>query len=145
VSELLIFHLSRHISAPLHPPSLRLIMASRITMSRTPDVEKSTTPPQSYPPQPARANTQPFIGRLGGNQGFVLDRNDSANASFLKDIPDAAPYMSLKEQLDLRGFKYLGLWKSALAEGMGMFPQIKFRSLNVGEEEGKRTLMKSVE
>jgi hypothetical protein len=74
------------------------------------------------PSNPSRANTNPFIGRLGGNQEFVLDRHDAANAELLKEQPDAAPYMTIRQQLDLNGFKSLGLWKSALIEGMGRNP-----------------------
>jgi len=74
------------------------------------------------PFNPSRANTNPFIGRLGGNQEFVLDRNDAANAELLKEQPDAAPYMTIRQQLDLNGFKNLGLWKSALIEGIGKNP-----------------------
>lgn len=96
-------------------------------MARSSDIEKNNTNAtnatnatnSAYPSHPARTNTNPFIGRLGGNQGFVLDRNDPANTSVLKATPDAAPYMTLKEQLDLNGFTYLSLWKAALAEGMG--------------------------
>jgi hypothetical protein len=91
------------------------------------DVEKSVnnnandahSPMAVRPSNPSRANTSPFVGRLGGNQEFVLDRNDSANAELLKEQPDAAPYMTIREQLDLNGFKNLGLWKSALIEGIG--------------------------
>ncbi|KAN0069491.1 Aquaporin-like protein [Elaphomyces granulatus] len=61
----------------------------------------------------------PFTGRLGGNQAFVLDRDDVGNASILQDIPDAAPWMTLAEQLDLRPFRTLSLWKAAILEGMG--------------------------
>lgn len=68
--------------------------------------------------------TKPFIGRVGGNQGFVLDRHNAANAEILKEQPDSAPCMTLKEQFDLRGFRSLGLWKAALIEGIGpyLFP-----------------------
>jgi hypothetical protein len=71
------------------------------------------------PSNSSKANTNPFIGRLGGNQAFVLDRHDAANAELLKEQPDAAPYMTIRQQLDLNGFKNLGLWKAALIEGMG--------------------------
>ncbi|PMD22487.1 aquaporin-like protein [Hyaloscypha hepaticicola] len=63
--------------------------------------------------------TRPFIGRVGGNQGFVLDRHNAANAEILKEQPDSAPCMTLREQFDLRGFRSLGLWKAALIEGIG--------------------------
>jgi len=65
------------------------------------------------------ATVRPFIGRLGGNQGFVLDRHNAANADILKEQPDSAPCMTLREQFDLRGFRSLGLWKAALIEGVG--------------------------
>jgi hypothetical protein len=63
--------------------------------------------------------TKPFIGRVGGNQGFVLDRHNAANAEILKEQPDSAPCMTLREQFDPRGFRSLGLWKAALIEGVG--------------------------
>jgi hypothetical protein len=67
-----------------------------------------------------KTTTQPFIGRLGGNQEFALDESDSANASKIKAFPDAAPCMSLRDQLDLRSILSLGLLKAAILEGMGM-------------------------
>jgi hypothetical protein len=66
-----------------------------------------------------KTTTQPFIGRLGGNQEFALDESDSLNASKIKAIPDAAPCMSLRDQLDFNGFILPGLWKAAILEGMG--------------------------
>lgn len=65
------------------------------------------------------SNTTPFIGRLGGNQEFVLDRGDAANAGILKEQPDSAPCMTLREQFDLVGFRSSGLYKSAMIEGIG--------------------------
>jgi hypothetical protein len=64
--------------------------------------------------------SEPFAGRLGGNGAFVVDR-DATNASLLRDTPDAAPCMTLAEQLDLRPFRKIGLWKSAALEGMGKY------------------------
>ena len=61
----------------------------------------------------------PFIGRLGGNQRYVLDPTDPDNAQLLRNVPDAAPFMTLKQQLDLRSFRSPGLWKRAVTEGMG--------------------------
>lgn len=58
-----------------------------------------------------------FAGRIGGNQEFVLDRKDPKNASMLERMPDAAPYMTVQEQFELRGFFELELWKAALMEG----------------------------
>jgi len=64
-------------------------------------------------------NTVPFAGRLGGNQAFILDRDDVSNAAILQDVPDAAPGMTLAEQFDLRPLRNIGLWKAAIMEGMG--------------------------
>lgn len=66
-----------------------------------------------------RCNVTPFAGRLGGQQTVILDRDDEKNRQILKEAPDAAPYMTFKEQYDLRPFQALGLWKAAAIEGMG--------------------------
>jgi hypothetical protein len=86
--------------------------------SRT-DVENNANRSNSVTKVPSyNTTTRPFIGRLGGNQGFVLDRHNAANAEILKEQPDSAPCMTLREQFDLRGFRSLGLWKAALIEGL---------------------------
>lgn len=90
------------------------------------DLEKSST--ESSIPGLAWLNSDkrysqsanPFIGRLGGNQAFALDRNNAKNASTLELEPDAAPGMTLRQQFDLRGFKSAAIWKAALMEGVGM-------------------------
>ncbi|KAJ3532954.1 hypothetical protein NM208_g8202 [Fusarium decemcellulare] len=63
-------------------------------------------------------NIPPFIGRLGGNGAEALTRC-SSNEDFLEYVPDAAPLMSLGEALNLKPFLSVGLWKSALMEGVG--------------------------
>jgi hypothetical protein len=63
--------------------------------------------------------THPFAGRIGGNQDFVVDRNDPKNVEVLKEVPDAAPRMTLAEIFDLRGFLSPDLWKFALLECIG--------------------------
>jgi glycerol uptake facilitator-like aquaporin len=60
-----------------------------------------------------------FAGRVGGNQEFVVDRKDPKNALLLERMPDAAPYMTVHEQFEMRGFLELELWKAALMEGWG--------------------------
>ena len=60
-----------------------------------------------------------FIGRLGGNQEFVIDPDNAANAKILERTPDAAPGMTLRQQFDCKPFVYLGLWKAAFIEGVG--------------------------
>ncbi|KAK6523424.1 hypothetical protein TWF281_001406 [Arthrobotrys megalospora] len=70
-------------------------------------------------PEPLRAPVTPFAARLGGNQEFVLDRTDPKNAAVLEDIPDAATHMTVKQALDLRGFRQSVLWKASVMEGVG--------------------------
>ena len=62
-----------------------------------------------------------FAGRLGGNQEFIINRNDPAQAAVLRKTPDAAPFVSLMQTFDLRGFREVDLWKAALVEGIGEF------------------------
>lgn len=61
-----------------------------------------------------------FAGRLGGNQDFILDRNDPRNDELLEKVPDAAPCMTFAEIFDLKGFYSLDLWKFAMLECVGM-------------------------
>jgi hypothetical protein len=61
----------------------------------------------------------PFAGRLGGNQDFIVDRNDPKNVDVLERVPDAAPCMTLAEIFDLRGFLSADLWKFAMLECIG--------------------------
>src|ERR1700761_4964416 len=61
----------------------------------------------------------PFAGRRGGNLQFVLDRNDPENARLLEKVPDAAPYITIRQSFDLRGFTRLTLWKAAVMEALG--------------------------
>ncbi|KAJ5654061.1 MIP transporter [Penicillium lividum] len=63
-----------------------------------------------------------FAGRLGGNQDFILDRNDPNNVEMLEKMPDAAPEMTLCEIFDLKGFYSPDLWKFAMLECVGMLP-----------------------
>jgi hypothetical protein len=63
----------------------------------------------------------PFAGRLGGNQTFVVDRSNPANAELLKKVPDAAPNLSLRDMFDLRGFRQPDLYKAAVVECVGTF------------------------
>ncbi|KAE8374005.1 aquaporin-like protein [Aspergillus bertholletiae] len=71
---------------------------------------------QHAPPQTPTPAIAPFAGRLGGNQDFVVDRSDPRNDKVLEKVPDAAPWMTLSEIVDLRGFGSLDLWKFACLE-----------------------------
>jgi hypothetical protein len=86
--------------------------------SRPWDIEKDVDDSHRPTPRP-KLVVQPFAGRLGGNQEFILDRSISVNAVILQEIPDAAPGMSLAEQFDLRPFRTFSLWKAAALEAIG--------------------------
>ncbi|CAK41744.1 uncharacterized protein An13g03480 [Aspergillus niger] len=63
-----------------------------------------------------KPHVQPFVGRIGGNQGIVLDRADPDNAEYLRKVPDAAPLMSARDAFNVRGFTDLDLWRFAVVE-----------------------------
>lgn len=69
--------------------------------------------------RPGGTRVTPFAGRLGGNQTYVVDRENPANADLLKKVPDAAPNLNFKEAFDLRGFADWDLYKAAVIEGVG--------------------------
>ncbi|UDD56859.1 hypothetical protein AFCA_004380 [Aspergillus flavus] len=73
-------------------------------------MDRTTFPENGNMPRP-RPVVQPFAGRIGGNQGLVVDRTDPDNADLLKKVPDAAPLMTFREGFDLRGFWDIDLWK----------------------------------
>lgn len=61
----------------------------------------------------------PYAGRIGGNQALVLDPDDPANESILRKLPDAAPYLTLRDAFSLAGFADIQLWKYAAVECIG--------------------------
>ncbi|KAE8311947.1 major intrinsic protein-domain-containing protein [Aspergillus transmontanensis] len=81
-------------------------------------MDRTTFPESGNMPRP-RPVVQPFAGRIGGNQGLVVDRTDPNNADLLKKVPDAAPLMTFREGFDLRGFCDIDLWKFGFIECMG--------------------------
>jgi hypothetical protein len=88
------------------------------TINNNNNVNNSNSPMATATPI-YKTDSNPFIGRLGGNQAFVLDRGDAANAEILREQPNGTPCMTIREQFDLQGFRSPGLWKAALVEGMG--------------------------
>lgn len=71
-------------------------------------------------PVDSRVNFTPFVGRLGG-LGYVPPDDQESQKELLEAVPDAAPLMTFSQVLDLRPFRSVDLWKSALMEGMGTF------------------------
>lgn len=95
---------------------------------------RSRPPPPPSPPRPpsfkcsaiqllpnaaGRGARDPFAGRLGGNQTYVVDRSNPENADLLKKVPDAAPNLNFREAFDFRGFTDWDLYKAAVIEGVG--------------------------
>lgn len=75
----------------------------------------------------------PFAGRLGGNQTFILDRSNPADAELLRKVPDAAPNLNLREMFDLGGFREVDMYKAAVVECFGtLILQSQSPSLGVG-------------
>jgi hypothetical protein len=76
--------------------------------------------PSSEPSGPHyRSNSQPFAGRLGANQAYVIEGGTPKDDHLLHHAPDATPHMSFRELMDMRPIKNLDLWKAALIEGIG--------------------------
>jgi hypothetical protein len=91
-------------------------------VSRSRNGFDSTADHTEYDPHaPLKPTQLLFAGRLGGNQEFIINRNDPAQAALLQKTPDAAPFMSLAQTFDLRGFREVDLWKAAFIEGVGEF------------------------
>jgi glycerol uptake facilitator-like aquaporin len=63
-------------------------------------------------------NTAPYIGRLGANGTGAITRFDG-DQKLLLAAPDAAPFMTLAEQFDMRPFMTWDLWRAAVTEGFG--------------------------
>jgi glycerol uptake facilitator-like aquaporin len=80
---------------------------------------------------------RPFAGRIGGNQGLVLDPSDASNAELLKRMPDAAPLMSLKQSFNLTAFSDVDLWKFGAVECVGKFSD-QHRSSSAAASEGQK-------
>ncbi|EXJ86937.1 hypothetical protein A1O3_03891 [Capronia epimyces CBS 606.96] len=69
--------------------------------------------------RPTESDVTPFAGRLGGNQVFVVDRSNPANAQLLLKLPDAAPNLNFSEAFDPSGFWEIDLYKAAMIECFG--------------------------
>jgi hypothetical protein len=81
---------------------------------KLPSAARSQTMPNS------NLNSQPFAGRIGGNQLFALRQSEC-----IGDEPaDARQDATWKQILDLRGFRDVGLWKNAFIEGFGLCLQV---------------------
>lgn len=80
-------------------------------------------------PSPSRVNSRPFAGRIGGNQIFTATTSDPSYETITKAVPDAIGDATWAAILDLRGFRELILWKTAVIEGVGTGLQVYIGSL----------------
>ena len=62
-------------------------------------------------------SANPFAGRLGGNQEFILPSGNPDRVKILQRTPDAAPLRSWKSSLQLQQFAEFDLWRAAIIEG----------------------------
>lgn len=74
----------------------------------------------SSPRQQLRPAIQPFAGRIGGNQEYLLDPADPRNTEALKRLPDAAPRVPWEQSINLRGLLDVNLWRFAAIEAIGL-------------------------
>ncbi|KAL4894282.1 aquaporin-like protein [Aspergillus ambiguus] len=68
---------------------------------------------------PAPTEIIPFAGRIGANQEFSLDKNKCGQKELLEKIPDAAPWIPLRDSLSLKPILQIALWKAAIVEAIG--------------------------
>ncbi|KAL4863574.1 hypothetical protein BDV12DRAFT_177325 [Aspergillus spectabilis] len=61
----------------------------------------------------------PFAGRIGANQEFSIDTDSSSQKELLEKVPDAAPYIPVRDALSLRPILQVDLWKAATVEAIG--------------------------
>ncbi|KAF1815632.1 aquaporin-like protein [Eremomyces bilateralis CBS 781.70] len=80
--------------------------------SPTDSTEQFDVPNRSY-----RVINRPYAGRLGGSQKFTISGTTAERQDLLQKVPDAAPYLRLREALNLRPLRDVELWKQALIEG----------------------------
>lgn len=76
-----------------------------------------------------RVNSRPFAGRIGGNQIFTATTSDPHYETITHALPDAIGDAKWAAILDLRGFRELILWKTAVIESVGTGMQVYMSGL----------------
>jgi glycerol uptake facilitator-like aquaporin len=74
----------------------------------------------SGPINPSIINSQPFVGRLGGNQLHAISQSDPDYEKLQQTNPDAVQSPKWKSILSLRPFRDIHLWRNACLEGVGL-------------------------
>jgi len=74
----------------------------------------------SSPPPPSNIATQPFVGRLGGNQLHAISSSDPDYEKVRHTNPDAVQSPQWAAILSLRPFRDVHLWRYACLEGIAL-------------------------
>lgn len=69
---------------------------------------------------PGDINSQPFVGRVGGNQLLAVSKKDPEYMKLSKTNPDAVQSPKWSGILSLKPFKDVHLWRNACLEGVGL-------------------------
>jgi glycerol uptake facilitator-like aquaporin len=75
---------------------------------------------ESAPISSSNINSQPFVGRIGGNQLHAVSQSDPEYAKLQETHPDAVQSPKWKGILSLRPFRDVHLWRNACLEGVGL-------------------------
>jgi glycerol uptake facilitator-like aquaporin len=69
---------------------------------------------------PVEINSQPFVGRVGGNQLHAVPKSDPDYEAIQKTNPDAVQSPKWSSILSLQPFKDIHIWRNACLEGVGL-------------------------
>jgi glycerol uptake facilitator-like aquaporin len=74
----------------------------------------------SSPINPGDINSQPFVGRIGGNQLLAVSHSDPEYETLARTNPDAVQSPKWSGILSLQPFRDIHLWRNACLEGVGL-------------------------
>jgi glycerol uptake facilitator-like aquaporin len=74
----------------------------------------------SAPISPSNINSQPFVGRIGGNQLHAVSESDPEYEKLRQTNPDAVQSPRWAGILSLRSFLDIHLWRNACLEGVAL-------------------------
>lgn len=91
-------------------------MAALLEKRQHHDSPAESTERFDAPDRSFRVINRPYAGRLGASQNFSIAGTTAQKQDLLQKVPDAAPYLSLKEALNMRPLLDIELWKQAFIE-----------------------------
>ena len=74
----------------------------------------------SSPVNLSNINSQPFVGRIGGNQLHAVSQSDPDYEKLRQSNPDAVQSPKWAGILSLQSFKDIHIWRNACLEGVGL-------------------------